>query len=225
MKGLALAAVALGLAAQAHAAALPTYEVGQTFIFDNGRVEQVQETKGQRITWSARSGRPYVRDVNPVVPILEWSFRGQSGVRTVVGAPERLWPLAPGRRVQFRTVNQTRDKDKRSRRSVHLWTCNVRAAAPLAVPAGAFEAFPIQCDRFSPNSMRVLERLTWHYAPEVGHYIRREARDMASGTSETYSLYTALPPRDSNPVRVEAMVQKARGDGAALSPERQKRAR
>jgi hypothetical protein len=48
---------------------------------------------------------------------------------------------------------------------------------------------------------------------------------MASGTSETYSLYTALPPRDSNPVRVEAMVQKARGDGAALSPERQKRAR
>lgn len=210
---LAVATALLGATAAAATPPLPRYEVGQAFIYDNGRVEQVRKVDGERITWSARSGRDYVRSANPIVPILEWSFRGQTGARTVLGEPERLWPLAAGRRVQFRTVNYTRDTQRRTRRSIHLWTCTVRAAAPLSVPAGTFLAYPIQCDRFSPNSMRVLERLTWYYSPEVEHYIRRDARDMSNGTSESYRLFTALPPRDANAVRIEALVRAARRPG------------
>lgn len=219
-----------GALVSAHASPLPRYEPGQAFVFDNGRVEQVRETDGDKVVWAARSGRTYVRSANPVVPILEWSFRGQAGSRAVLGEPQRLWPLAAGRRVQFRTVNSTVDKGRRSRRSVHLWTCVVRAQERIAVPAGAFSAWPIQCDRFSPNSMRVLERLVWHYSPEVEHYIRRDARDMSNGTAESYRLFAAIPPREANPVRLEALATQAAAlsDGATAptrSARRQPRSR
>ncbi|MBK8543607.1 MAG: hypothetical protein IPL62_08550 [Caulobacteraceae bacterium] len=72
--------------------------------------------------------------------------------------------------------------------------------------------------------MRIVERLTWHYAPDVGHYIRREARDMLDGVGEIYSLYAALPPRAANPARVETLAREAiERRGAQLSrlpPER-----
>lgn len=207
----ALSACVFAMAAfgAAHAQDMPRYEAGQAFIYDNGRVEVVRAAADDRVTWAARSGRTYVRDANLIVPILEWSYRGQEGRRTIIGDPGRLWPLDAGRSVQFRAVNETRDRDDRLRRSVHLWRCGTRAQQIITVPAGRFTAYPIVCDRFSPSSMRVVERLTWHFAPDVGHYIRREARNMSDGVRETYSLYTALPPHASNPVRVESLARQA----------------
>ena len=188
---------------------MPRYEVGQAFVFDNGRVERIESIRGSRITWAARSGRTYVRDINLIVPILEWSYRGQSGARRIVGEAAALWPLASGRSVRFQAVNETRGREQRVTRSVHLWTCAVRAERQITVPAGEFSVFPIVCDRFSPDSMRVLERIAWDFAPAVGHYVRREARNMRSGERDAYSLYAALPPRAANPVRVEVLAQQA----------------
>lgn len=198
-----------GALSEAFAREMPRYEVGQAFVFDNGRVERVESVNGSRVTWVARSGRVYVRDVNPIVPILEWSYRGQSGTRRIVGDAAGIWPLATGRSTRFQAINETQDGERRMRRSVHLWTCAVRAERQLTVPAGAFAVLPIVCDRFSPESMRVLERIAWDYAPEVGHYVRREARNMRSGERDVYSLYAAVPPRAANPVRVEVLAQQA----------------
>jgi hypothetical protein len=173
-------------------------------------VEEVQAVNGDRLTLAARSGRTYVRSANPVVPILEWSYRGQSGRRRVLGDADAIWPLRPGVRAQFRTVNEARSSATAPmRRNMHLWTCVVGRSARIVVPAGRFEATAITCDRFSPSSMRVLERIVWHYSEEVGHYIRREARDMRDGAVETFSLYAALPPREANAVRIEALAQAA----------------
>jgi hypothetical protein len=196
-------------AALARATELPTYQPGQAFVFDNGRVELVQAVKGDRVTWAARSGRSYERAVNPIVPILSWSFRGQSGVREIRGNPQRLWPLRAGASVQFQTINITRDEKGKTRRSLHLWTCRVRAAETVTLRVGRISAIPIQCDRFSAGTMRVLERITWHYSPEIGHYVRREARDMRDGVSETITLHATLTPRESNPVRIEALAREA----------------
>ncbi len=90
----------------------------------------------------------------------------------------------------------------------------------LNVPAGRFNAVPIVCDRFSHNSMRVLERLTWHYSEEVGHYIRREARDMSDGSVETYALFAALPPHAANEIRIETLARQARAASANARPQR-----
>lgn len=202
-----LAAFAIPLSA--FAIDMPHYVPGQTFIFDNGRVERVQEVNENRVVWAARTGRTYVRDANVVVPILEWTYRGQRGRREIVGDPSTLWPLRAGAVAHFRSVNYTRDASDHVRRSLSLWTCRVRAPLRIEVPAGAFDTFPIVCDRYSPNSMRILERLTWHYAPDVGHYVQREGRDMVDGVGETYRLYAALPPRAANPARIEALAHQA----------------
>jgi len=167
----AVAAGLFGLTAPARAGSqdLPRYEVGQAFIFDNGRVEQVHAVSGEEVVWAARSGRTYARSANPVVPILEWTFRGQSGRREVRGDPHRLWPLRSGASVQFQTVNQTIEEDGRTRRSLHLWQCRVQRAQTITLRTGPMATLPIQCDRFSVGTMRVLERITWWYAEEVGH--------------------------------------------------------
>ncbi len=202
---LALAAVL----APVGAAALPAYEPGVAYIYDNGRVEQVRRVEGRTVTWAARSGRTYSRSVNPVAPILSWSFRGESGVRRVVGDPDGLWPLQPGKQVRFRTVNDLRDEKGRRRRSVHLWTCMVLAKDVADTPAGRFETVPIQCDRFSAGTMRVLERITWRFSDEVGHYVAREARDMRDGDAEVYRLHAVLPAWEANRLRVEAVATEA----------------
>lgn len=215
-KSLFLALAFAAVCAPSAHATPPRYTPGEVFVYDNGRVEQVRSVEGERVVWAARSGRTYVRDANPVVPILEWSYRGQRGAREVLGDPGRLWPLRPGARVQFRTVNTAQGEDsRRSTRSLHLWTCSVRAMERVNVPAGAFDAYPIVCDRFSPSSMRVLERLTWHYAPDVGHYVQREARNMRNGTTDVFRLFAALPPRESNELRIEALARQARSSGGA----------
>ena len=84
----------------------------------------------------------------------------------------------------------------------------------MTVPAGTFAAYPIVCDRFSANSMRVVERLTWHYSPEIGHYVRREARNMGDGVRETNALYAALPPHAANALRIEALARQATAGAA-----------
>jgi hypothetical protein len=203
--------VSLSMVAQAQpsAAGLPSYQDGQAFVFDNGRIEQVSAMRSDRIVWAARSGRTYERSRNPVTPILSWSYRGQSGSRKIVGDADKLWPLRPGKQVQFQSINETRTEKGRVVRSVHLWRCNVRAAQVVRTPAGAFEAVPIQCDRFSVNSMKVLERLTWYYSNDVGHYVRREARDMRSGVAETYALFAAVPGWEANPLRLESLAKAA----------------
>ncbi len=211
------------LAATGQVHALPAYVPGEVFIYDNGRVEEVRAVSGGQVTWAARSGRTYIRSANPVVPILEWSYRGQEGERRVIGNPDSLWPLRPGANVQFRTVNIARTEETGTeRRSLHLWRCAIGRLERVATPAGAFDAFALRCDRFSPASMRVLERIIWHYAPEVGHYVRREVRDMRTGETETIHLYAQLHPREANPLRIETVAQQAReatvanGEASAL---------
>lgn len=178
-------------------------------MFDNGRVEKVARIEKDNVVWAARSGRTYTRSINPIVPILSWSFRGESGIRKVIGAPDKLWPLKPGASVQFRTLNESKSEKGKTQKSVHLWTCRVRAAENIKIPAGMFRAYPISCDRFSANTMKVIERLTWHYSEEIGHYVRREARDLRDGVAEVYHLHTVLPAWEANPVRVEAVARAA----------------
>lgn len=62
--------------------------------------------------------------------------------------------------------------------------------------------------------MRVVERLTWHYAPEIGHYVRREARNMGDGSRETFALYAALPPHAANSLRIETLARQATAGAA-----------
>jgi hypothetical protein len=196
----------------AHATPLPQYEPADTFIYDNGRVEQLVSTSGDELTWSAFEGREYVRDRNFVVPLLKWKTGDSSGTRQVSLDARSLWPLQPGKTVRFRVLTdstvQVKEGQTRRRRRAELWTCRVLPAASITVPAGTFEAFEIKCEQFSSNTMRVISEERWYYSEEVGHYVSRSWVDLLSGRRGGYSLVARLHGIEANPRRIRSILSK-----------------
>lgn len=200
----ALAAGALSAPLDAH---LPVYAPGDAFVFSNGRVEQVVQVAADRVTWRGLSNRTYVRPVNPVLPIVQWQDKTLRGQREVHGPADGLWPLRKGNTARFRVVTSLSINGESGARSVALWRCRVEAARPVTVRAGSFTAFPVRCDRYSSLTMRPLQRLTWDYAPDIGHFIRRGWTSFLDGKSQTIELVAAFQGGSASPERLRAIVR------------------
>ena len=188
----------------------PTYAVGDAFVYSNGRIERVRAVAGDEVTWSGLSGDPWRRSRNFVVPTPNWRLQGQEGRRTVFGQPERLWPLRPGRIVEFRIVTESRnesDPPNQWRRSLLLWSCQIGRIQAVHVAAGDFNTMPIVCDRFSVGTMRLIERTTWDYSPDIGHYVRRTTVTYANAQTQTLELVAALHGRAATNARLAALAR------------------
>ena len=120
-----------------------------------------------------------------------------------------LWPLRAGSSARFRVVTEV-SRDGKSRRSVGFWTCHVGKAGEVSVPAGTFEAFPIDCERYSPSSMRLVERVQWEWAPEIGHYVSRRTTHFFDGRSTEIALFAALPAGSASLPRLRALSGEAK---------------
>lgn len=178
---------------------------GTVFIFDDGRVERFLRADGDTRVWATRRGREYVRAANPVLPILEWQFGDRAGQREVFGDVSDLWPPRPGARAQFRVRTDVQEGD-RTRRSIQAWSCEVEGRSREDTPAGEFDVVPISCDRFSVNSMRALEKRTWWWSADLGHYVKRRYQNMRNGEVRQITLCAALPETRANDVRIDAIV-------------------
>ena len=191
---------------------LPQYELADTFIYNNGRVEQLVSMSGDKLTWSAFEGRQYVRDRNFVVPLLGWETVESKGSRRVSPEAASLWPLEPGKAVRFRVLTDVAVQEKeganRRRRRAELWSCRVLPPASITVPAGSFEALEIRCEQFSPRTMRIISEERWYYSEEVGHYISRTWVDLSSGRRGGYSLVARLRGIEANPGRIRSILSK-----------------
>jgi hypothetical protein len=210
---LLVACLCLAVTVAAHAAAsLPEYELADTFIYDNGRVEQLVSISGEELTWSAFEGRQYVRDRNFVVPLLQWKTVESSGTRRVSADARSLWPLQPGKTVRFRVLAdstvQVKEGQTQRRRRAELWTCRVLPPASIDVPAGTFDALEIRCEQFSSNTMRVVSEERWYYSEEVGHYVSRSWVDLLSGRRGGYSLVARLRGMEANPQRIRSILSR-----------------
>jgi hypothetical protein len=209
---LLVACLWLAVAGAAHAAQLPQYELQDTFIYDNGRVEQLVSMSGDTLTWSAFEGREYVRDRNFVIPLLQWGTVESNGTRQASAEVRSLWPLQPGKTVRFRILTnanvQAKEGATQRRRRTELWTCRVLAPASMTVPAGTFEAHEIRCERFSPRTMRIISEERWYYSEEVGHYISRSWVDLSTGRRSSYSLVASLHGIEANPRRIRSILSK-----------------
>jgi hypothetical protein len=196
---------------QAQTTGLPTYEAGDAFVFSDGRVEQVRKVDGPVLIWGGLKGDGYMRDANFTVPVLQWRLSQGEGRRAITGHPETLWPLAEGKTSRFTVVTETR-KSSRSNwnRNLSMWSCRVGKQIPLSGRVGVFAVWPVRCDRFSASTMRLLERIEWDYAPEVGHYVRRSTTDYVGARHATIELSTALHGRAATPGRLQALSVQAR---------------
>lgn len=184
----------------------PTYEPGTAFIYSRGRVETVVENREEEVVWATRRGREYVRNKNIVLPITHWTIDDRVGERRFYGENDAFWPPEPGARTRFRVVTDV-DRDGEISRSVQYWNCQVREAEPVALPNGEFDALPIQCERFSANTMNFLERRTWWWSEEIGHYVQREYTDLRDAETSRIRLCAVLPPRQASEARIEALAE------------------
>lgn len=201
---------------------LPAYEPGDAFVYSNGNIERVRSVREGRVVWSGLSGSSWSRPANFIAPVLQWTLRGREGRRTLLGAPDDLWPLRKGRMIQFRVLTESRragDPSAAWNRSVSLWSCRVGTAGLLKAPAGQFEVWPIRCDRFSVSNMRPIEQVSWDYAPEIGHYVRRTSITYRTGQRREIWLVAALHGQAATPYRLEALARPWRGrPGGSATP-------
>jgi hypothetical protein len=213
----AITVFALQSQAQTASAQRHEYSKLETFIYDNGRVEQFDSQKDEQIVWRFLSGRKFGRNASFFLPITRWNTRQARGKRHFIGDVDKLWPLAPGKTIRFTAITdyKIKKKDKpwdkiRERRTVQNWTCKVKKAETITVPAGTFDTLPIRCKRYSPSSMRLLQQVDWYYAPDVGHYIRHDAISFFTGNRSSYALLAALPARRANKKRIRAIIKAAK---------------
>ena len=190
---------------------LPQYEPGDAFVFSDGRVERVVGIDGARMTWAGLSGKSYKRSRNFIVPVLQWRSGRATGSREVRGSPDELWPIDRPKSARFRVITETRaTPQSATKRSVSLWVCKTGKAKLFKVPVGEYSAVPVLCDRYSPTTMRLLERREWDYAPELGHYIRRVTINYLRGTTRTAELVAALSGPAASKPRLAALAREAR---------------
>ena len=164
---------------------LPTYARGSWYSFNDGSHDVVVDVVGETILWQDEKGRLETRYRNPVLPRIKWP-RGET---KVLAQPDALWPLTTGNTVQFHEVRNEFDLFRRlTQRKVRIWRCQVQEITVVDTEAGSFETFPISCVlRSQGRTNKLLGTRLWHYAPEIGHFVRREKIDNL-GTREIQEL-------------------------------------
>lgn len=194
---------------------MPQYEVNDAFVYTDGRVERVRAVRGSNVIWSGLTSQRYTRSRNFILPVLKWRAGRGSGERKIVGNPDKLWLLNGSARARFRAIAETvRNAQARPRRAITFWTCGSQAARMSTVPVGTFSVIPVRCERYSATTMRLLERIEWEYAPEIGHYVKRSDTDYLRGINRSISLYAALRGPAGERRRLAALSRAARQSGA-----------
>lgn len=207
----ALVAMATAGAALPAGSPLPRYNVGDAFVYSDGRVERVKAIRGNRIIWTGLNNMSYTRSRNFYAPILNWRFGKGTGRREIVGDADALWPLAKPKTVRFRAIAYTKPKPMSGvRRAMTMWSCSSKKPQTTPTKLGAFATIPIVCERYSATTMRLIERIEWNYSPDLRHYVRRSSVDYYRGTRSTILLTAALTGPAANPRRLAALSRAAR---------------
>ena len=168
---------------------LPEYRQGDVFRFSGGRVERVAAVKGDEIYWKRENGRELVRNRSFMVPTAAWETNSRRGAQRLLDSPGDMWPLAIGKLGSFRVERSLTDKASGEvRRSSRKFDCYVETAETITVEAGSFDTYRVSCRRYNSRGSRLFETQTWHYAPAVGHYVRREIENHSSGKRSVIEL-------------------------------------
>ncbi|GAB5469659.1 MAG: hypothetical protein Kilf2KO_26890 [Rhodospirillales bacterium] len=166
-------------------APLPSYRPGQSFRFSDGQSLRVVSSDAGRVVWRDQDGGQRVTARNFVVPTLE-----AAGMeRAVVNDAGGLWPLQVGKSDRMRIARtKVEPNGVRVSQGARNYNCRVSNTERITVAAGSYETYRVQCNRFSNSGKRLVETRVWHYAPAVGHFVRRDDIDRKTGWRERVEL-------------------------------------
>lgn len=173
-------------------AGLPDYRAGQKFTFSDRHTRRVLAVESRAVRWSKLRDESYLMSPNFIVPILRRETSSRVVSHQVFGSPDGLWPLQVGKSVRFRVVQTTllKKSNRQKRKAYSLW-CEVPGTSRVTVPVGTFDTYRIECKRLTGSRQNPSRRITWYYAPELGHYVRRDQEYLGSGRTRTIELVSA----------------------------------
>ena len=218
-------------------ARLPNYEVGTTYVYSNGSWETVAALSPQLVTWKNHRGNIYNRYPDFTYRSVQWKTRTREGSRRfgpfsyyLVRGNNSLWPLQKGNISSFREMVTSRKIGGSERYYQVNWTCEVIGTERVAVMAGEFDTWKIDCTRYNdfrePSKARVREIRTWYYAPEINHYVLARRQYTSRKPARRLELLAILPPvnglsdstrHQMNTAFQTALEYKKRGESAAWS--------
>jgi hypothetical protein len=186
----------------------PSLRPGDTFFYGRSTVLRLQRLDGARQQWS-RSSQPtaFTSSGDFFAPPLRTESPSLLTESTLEGRPGDLWPLAAGKAVRFSERRQlTWPALRLTRAARYDWTCEVVDARMSYVPAGDFESFHVRCEGRSDSLLFPTERLSWDYAPQMGHDVRRTW--FAGGRERVATLSAALPGSLASEDRITGVLRR-----------------
>ncbi|SCA56870.1 conserved exported hypothetical protein [Candidatus Terasakiella magnetica] len=170
---------------------LPTYHVGDTFIYTNGYSETVKQINGEKITWQAGSATEVVAYRNFLLPSLHWQTHEKESHGLIHEQPDMMFPLNHGNDERFTMTRTVIDKlDGQEKEYVQAWDCTVDGSYEITVAAGTFDTMKISCYRFYRTWLR--QTRIFYYAPSINHYVLREDQ-FKSRPSHKIELASYIP--------------------------------
>lgn len=168
-------------------APLPSYEIGDIYVYSDGHVETVAATRGALVTWRDASGQRFERPRDFVLAELPAST-STSGRRSPTAEGEAgLWPLRVGNRSRpspaaANRTGETGDGD--------FWRCAVTRTRTGRFLAGDLDTYRIRCRDGTANPEVRTERI-WYHAPAIDHPVLRIDK---RGTEQTRRELVAVLP-------------------------------
>lgn len=198
---LAAAVAAFGCARQQDAgpamppAPLPHVAVGDTFEFDDGRVERVTALSGGQVQWQGLDRFTYRTFSDVLAPRLAWSDGATRGERRFVTSSPSLFPLSVGRTATFNTERRVIDGGTSVTTTVaEAWHCRADGTARITTRAGTFDTFRVDCTLTTEPTTTSLTR-SFYYAPAINYFVRRDdSMSNGAATSMTLTTFTTAEP-------------------------------
>ncbi len=187
----------------------PAYQIGNTFVYSDGRVDTVVGLKGGMVRWQRNDGTKFTANRNFLLPWAYWQSQAESGTHTVEGEPGALWPRESGQEVSFAVDSVVQQGGSGAlTRSTEHWRCRLAGKRKVKVMAGAFDTLKLICDRVASATAPALERV-WYYASSIQHFVRLEDHGQAAGESSEVELVTIRPGGEGWPPIARAALSRA----------------
>jgi hypothetical protein len=215
----------------------PSYEVGTTYVYSNGSWETVAAVSPPLVIWQNHRGNTYNRYPDFTYRSVHWKTGTSEGSRRFgpfsyyfVKGDNTLWPLQKGNITSFKEIVTSRKFGGSEKFYQVNWTCEVIGTERVAVMAGEFDTWRIDCQRYNnfrePSRSRVKEIRTWYYAPEIKHYVMARRQYSSRKPARRLELLAVLPPvnglsdatrHQMNTAFQTALEHKKRGESAQWS--------
>ena len=189
---------------------LPTYRIGVTFVYPDGKSETVEAVRDDQVVWRDNRNRISTGSRDFTLRRLQWETKTRRGTRQHRPSGNQrgqaawayLWPLSVGNKASYIETGRWQKNKGEWRNSEVRWQSEVLGRERIRTLAGEFNTWKITAHRYSEGKVygrppRKKEIRTWYYAPEVGHYVRYEKDYLGRKPNSSIDL-VAVRPSDNH---------------------------